>query len=113
LESANVEVTVPVSSRVCAIGRMQGVCSNEFKEVSGEAVTEVNRRTIVSAERYLYGSECLEEIEALMLEYRNSCPRTVVGRLEDFPHTGGLAMPYALHFPITGFTPLVHGGLVC
>jgi len=112
LASANVEVTVPISSRVCAIGSMEGNCSNVFEEVSDDAVAEVNRRTIISSECYLYGSESNNKIEALMREFKNSCPYVVTSRVDDFPHPGGLAMPSTIHFPTTGFTPMVRGGLV-
>lgn len=77
LINKNIQVTIPISNRLAILAGWNFKKDNYFK-ANGLLVRGINKRTIISALRYVYASEKSDTLNKLVQKYENSAPRTVI-----------------------------------
>ncbi len=99
------ELTIPISKNICAVGKLSNSFTQEFRNASETEVNEINRRTAIAANRFIYSSEYSEEINKLASDMVGSCP---VSKTEDLrTPNGSLVKVASVHYPVSGFKPLL------
>ena len=79
LADENTEVTFPISKELTlAATRRKGVRPG-YIPVSHQVVKDINRRTVMSALRFVYSSQKSEALNRLVQKYLNSSPKMGVG----------------------------------
>lgn len=79
LANKNIEVTLPLSRKLCAIGGWE--LKSDYYTVQGksETVKAINRRTVLSALRYVFSSENSDALQRLVTKHKGSAPTLKVG----------------------------------
>lgn len=101
-----VEITMPVSSRICVVGiptRTPQV--QRFRSATVDEVREVNRRTAVAGSRFVYCTDFCSEIEELASTFKNSCPISTMRKLRT--PDGKLVHMSGISYPVSDFSPLL------
>jgi Protein of unknown function (DUF4238) len=106
LATSTIELIVPLSKRMCAIGFRADAPKEAFHEIPGEYVSEINRRLIISAENFVFASKLDDELKTEVAKFKDSSMKTVVDRVRDFPNAGNLMHISRNIFPVTGFRPV-------
>jgi hypothetical protein len=107
LATSTVELIIPLSKKMCAIGFRADAAKEAFHEIPSELVNEINRRSMISAENFVFASKLDSEMKTDVEKFKNSSMKTVVDRVRDSPNSGNLMHVARNVFPITGFRPVV------
>ena len=73
LLNENVEVTFPISKDLMFLGMRKNFEGD--KRLSNKSVKEMNRRTVISALRFVFASQYSDGLNRLVQKYRDSAPR--------------------------------------
>ncbi|MBU1615972.1 DUF4238 domain-containing protein, partial [bacterium] len=76
LSNKNIEVTFPISQDLMFFGTWQKF--EGYKKLNNKFVKEMNRRTISSALRFVFASQCSDKLNRLVQKYKDSTPRMKV-----------------------------------
>jgi len=79
LFNEDVEVTFPVSRDIVFIGTWKKASS--YRKLDNSLVKEINRRTVVSALRFVFSSQYSEGIHRLVQKHQDSAPTMRVNRI--------------------------------
>jgi Protein of unknown function (DUF4238) len=107
LATPTIELIVPLSKKMCAIGFRADAVKEAFYEIFSESVNEINRRSIISAENFAFASKLDDKLKTEVARFKDSSMKTVVDRVRDFPNSGNLMHIARSVFPVTGFRPVV------
>ncbi|MEI9961103.1 MAG: DUF4238 domain-containing protein [Limisphaerales bacterium] len=105
LATSTIELIVPLSKKMCAIGFRADAPKEAFHEIPSEYVNEINRRLIIGAENFVFASKLDDELKAEVAKFKDSSMKTVVDRIRDLPNVGNLIHISRNVFPVTGFVP--------
>jgi hypothetical protein len=92
---------------MCAIGFRADSANKAFHEIPNKLVNEMNRRSIIGAENFLFASKLDDELKTEVSRFKDSSMKTVVDRVRDFPNVGNLMHISRNVFPVTGFCPVM------
>jgi len=76
LLNKNVEVAFPISKDLMFLGMRKNFEGD--KRLSNKSVRDMNRRTVISALRFVFASQYSDELNRLVQKHRDSAPRTRV-----------------------------------
>ena len=76
LANKNIEVTFPISKDLTFLGKWKQ--SDGYKKLNNNLVKKINRRTIISASRFVFASQYSHGLNRLVQKYKDSAPRTIV-----------------------------------
>lgn len=79
LADENTEVTFPISRDLALVATRRKGVRPGYIPVSHQVVKDINRRTVISAQRFVYSSEKSEALNRLVQKYMNSSPKMGVG----------------------------------
>jgi hypothetical protein len=74
LINKNLEVTLPLSRNLCAVGGWKLETDCLTIQGKSEMVKAINRRTAASAQRYVYSSENSEPLNRMIAKYKGMAP---------------------------------------
>lgn len=72
----NIEVTLPLSKDLCALGTWHG--RDGYLQATNQVVKVANQRTVVASSRFVFGSERLEALKSFVKKYKDSAPKMKV-----------------------------------
>lgn len=76
LLNKNIEVTLPISKDLTFLGTWGK--SEGYYQADNDFIKEVNRRTIISALRFVFASQNSNELNKLVQKYKNNAPKMKV-----------------------------------
>ena len=79
--SPTVELTCPMSSESAMLGTWQRGVRLQYRAVQPPVVREVNKRTVLGAERFVFGSRSDDRIARLVMKYSNAKPTAVMEKM--------------------------------
>ena len=79
LLNRNVEVTLPISKDLIFLGMWKSFEGNKI--LSNKIVKEMNLRTVISALRFVFASQCSDGLNRLVQKHKDSAPRTKVDNI--------------------------------
>ena len=107
LATSTIELTIPLSKKLCAVGFRADAAKEAFYEIPSALVNEINRRSIISAENFVFASKLDDKLKTEVVRFKNSSMKTVVDRVKNFPNSGNLMHISRNVFSVTGFRPVV------
>lgn len=91
LMSPNTELSFPLSKDIAILATSK-YSTDEYKNVSDKMVKEINRRTVISAQRFVFSSHKYNGLNKLIKEFENFRPKNIV---EHFPSSDGILNQYS------------------
>jgi len=82
LLNRNIEITFPISKDLMFLGTWKQ--SEGYKKFSNKLVKDMNRRTVISALRFVFASEYSDTLNRFVQKYKDSAPRVEVDSIGNY-----------------------------
>lgn len=99
-----VEITVPISKTLCLVGVPSVNSTQKFQLASSDQVAEINYRTSVAANRFVYGSVRNDTLAKQVFALVDSAPACTTTK---YKPEDKLYHILNMKYPVVGFTPIL------
>jgi len=82
LLNRNIEITFPISKGLIFLGTWKKI--EGYKKLKSKLVKEMNRRTFISALRFVFASQNSDRLNRFVQKYKNSAPKIKVDSIGDY-----------------------------